>query len=31
VVVEASPTSPFVMIEPEFLFEFLIIALDPPA
>ena len=31
VVVKATPTSPFVMIEPKFLFEFLIITLDPPA
>jgi hypothetical protein len=31
VVVKATPTSSFVMIEPKFLFEFLIITLDPPA
>ena len=30
-VVKASPTSSFVVIEAEFLLEFLIIALDPPA
>ena len=31
VVVKASPTSSFIVIEAEFLLEFLIIALDPPA
>jgi hypothetical protein len=30
-VVEAAPAPPLVMPEPEFLFELLIIALDPPA
>ena len=29
--VKASPASPLEMIEPEFLFEFLIVALDQPA
>ena len=29
--VEASPASSFIMIEAEFLLEFLIVALDPPA
>lgn len=28
---EASPATPLVMAEPEFLFEFLIVALDAPA
>ena len=31
VVVKAAPASSFVVIEPEFLLEFLIVALDPPA
>ena len=31
VVVEATPTSPFEMPEPNLLFEILIIALDAPA
>jgi hypothetical protein len=30
-VVEATPTSPFEMTEPDLLFEILIIALDAPA
>ena len=30
-VVKASPASSFIMIEAEFLLEFLIVALDPPA
>ena len=30
-VVKAAPASSFVVIEPEFLLEFLIVALDPPA
>jgi len=29
--VEAWPSSPFVMSEPDLLFEFLIIPLDPPS
>src|SRR3977135_1205843 len=29
--VEAAPSSPFEMPEPDFLLEFLIVALDPPA
>ena len=31
VVVKASPASPFIVIEAEFLLEFLIVAFDPPA
>jgi len=31
VVMEASPTSAFEMTEAEILFEFLIVAFDPPA
>ncbi|MGY4426191.1 hypothetical protein ACVWY2_008640 [Bradyrhizobium sp. JR6.1] len=31
VVVEATPTSPFEMPEPNLLFEILIVALDAPA
>jgi hypothetical protein len=31
VVVKASPASTFIVIEAEFLLEFLIVALDPPA
>jgi hypothetical protein len=30
-VVETSPTSPFVVTQPQFLLEFLVVALDPPA
>src|SRR5580704_12046742 len=30
-VVKASPASSFIVIEPELLLEFLIVALDPPA
>ena len=30
-VVEAAPPAPFIITKPEFLLEFLIIALDPPA
>ena len=30
VVVKASPASSFEVIEPEFLLEFLVVALDPP-
>src|SRR5450759_493493 len=31
VMMEASPSAPFIMPEPEFLLEFLVIALDAPA
>jgi hypothetical protein len=31
VVMKATPASPFIMSKPEFLLQFLIVALDPPA
>lgn len=31
VMVKAAPAAPFVVVEPEFLLEFLVVALDAPA